>query len=76
MVFLGLNIVVFSYLFFKSGYIPKLLAGLGIISYALVFIFAITSILLPTYNMLILTIPSIFFELIIGIWLLIKGNGS
>ncbi len=73
MVFLGLNLVVFSCLFFKSGYIPKILAGFGIISYALVFIFALVSLLTPQYAMIILAVPSILFELIIGIWLLFKG---
>ena len=73
MVFLGLNLVVFSYLFFKSGYIPKILAGFGIISYAFVFIFALVSLLAPQYAMIILAVPSILFEIIIGIWLLFEG---
>ncbi|WP_273565675.1 DUF4386 domain-containing protein [Maribacter halichondriae] len=73
MVFLGLNLVVFSYLFLKSKYIPRLLAGFGIISYALVFLFALASILFPNLAVLLLAVPSILFELIIGLWLLLKG---
>jgi len=73
MVFLGLNLVLFSYLFFKSKYIPRILAGFGILSYALVFIYALLSILFPNFSALILAVPSILFELIIGIWLLFKG---
>ena len=73
MIFLGLNLVLFSYLFFKSRYIPRSLAVFGIVSYALVFLFAIVSILFPDFSGLVLTIPSILFELIIGLWLLFKG---
>ena len=36
MVFLGLDMMIFSYLFFKSKYIPRLLAGFGIFSFALI----------------------------------------
>ena len=73
MIFLGLNLVLFSYLFFKSRYIPRSLAAFGIVSYALVFVFAIVSILFPDFPGLVLAVPSILFELIIGLWLLIKG---
>ena len=73
MIFLGLNLVLFSYLFFKSRYIPRSLAVFGIVSYALVFLFAIVSILFPDFSGLVLAIPSILFELIIGLWLLFNG---
>lgn len=73
MVFLGLNLVVFSYLFLKSKYIPRVLAGFGIFSYALVFIFALASMLFPNLAVMLLAVPSILFELIIGLWLLFKG---
>ena len=73
MIFLGLNLTLFSYLFFKSNYIPRIIAGLGILSYTLVFIFAVVNILFPTIPAMILVVPSILFELIIGIWLLFKG---
>ncbi|MFC1539172.1 DUF4386 domain-containing protein [Candidatus Latescibacterota bacterium] len=72
MVFLGLNLTLFSYLFYKSKYIPRMIAGLGILSYTLVFIFAFVNILTPSFPGMILVVPSIFFELIIGIWLLFK----
>jgi hypothetical protein len=73
MVFLGPNLVIFSYLFFKSNYIPRVLAGFGILSYTLVFIYALGNILFPNLPALILAAPSILFELIIGLWLLFKG---
>ena len=73
MIFLGLNLTLFSYLFYKSGYIPKWLAGFGVFSYVLVFIFAFANILAPNFDGMTLVLPSILFELLIGIWLLFKG---
>ena len=78
MVFLGLDMMVFSYLFFKSKYIPKILAGFGVLSFALIFIHALMFILAPKYatmpiNQVIFWAPSGLFEIIIGIWLLSKG---
>jgi len=78
MVFLGLGSIVFFYLFFKSKYIPRILAGFGILSYALIFIHSLVYILAPEHaTMLIMEIicytPSCFLELIVGIWLLFKG---
>jgi hypothetical protein len=78
MVFLGLDMMVFSYLFFKSKYIPKILAGFGILSFALIFIHALMYIIAPKYaamliSQIIFYAPSGLFEIIIGIWLLSKG---
>ena len=78
MVFLGLDMMVFSYLFFKSKYIPRILAGFGILSFALIFIHALMFILAPKYatmpiNQVMFWAPSGLFEIIIGIWLLLKG---
>ncbi|MCX9009804.1 MAG: DUF4386 domain-containing protein [Candidatus Methanoperedens sp.] len=77
MLFHGLNLMIFSYLIFKSRYVPGMLAGFGIISYALVFIYALITILAPDYVILpiqiICLLPSILTELILGSWLLFKG---
>jgi len=78
MVFLGLDMMVFSYLFFKSKYIPKILSGFGILSFALILIHALMYIIAPKYAMMpisqmIFYAPSGLFEIIIGIWLLSKG---
>jgi len=78
MVFLGLDMILFSYLFFKSKYIPKILAGFGIFSFVLIFIHSLMYILVPKYaamliNQIIFYAPSGLFEIIIGIWLLLKG---
>ena len=78
MVFLGIDMMLFSYLLLVSRYIPRQLAGFGILSFALVFIHAVMYILAPTWaiipiNQIIFWVPSGVFEIIIGFWLLIKG---
>ena len=80
LVFHGLSSMVFLYIIFESKYVPGKLAGFGIISYALVFIYALILILVPdSATMLIIQIiclmPSILTELILGSWLLIIGIG-
>jgi hypothetical protein len=78
MLFLGLDMIVFSYLFFQSKYISRILAGFGIFSFALIFIHASMYIIAPEYavmqiNQIIFWAPSGLFEITIGIWLLVKG---
>jgi len=78
MIFLGIDMTIFSYLFFKSKYIPGIIAGFGILSFVLIFIHALMYILAPQYaampiNQIIFWVPSGLFEIIIGIWLLVKG---
>ena len=78
MVFLGLDMIVFTYLFLKSKFIPGVLAGFGILSFALIFTHALMFILAPEYtampvNQIIFWAPSGLFEIVIGIWLLVKG---
>lgn len=75
MVFLGMDMMLFSYLLLKSGYVPRLLAGFGILSFALIFIHALMYMLAPDYasmpiNQIIFWTPSGLFEIIIGSWLL------
>lgn len=78
MVFLGLDMMVFSYLFLKSKLIPGILASFGILSFLLIFIHASMYIVTPEYasmpiNQIIFWAPSGLFEMIIGIWLLSRG---
>ena len=78
MVFLGLDMMLFTYLFFKSEYIPRILSGFGFLSFALIFIHSLMYIIAPHYaamtvNQIIFYAPSGIFEIIIGIWLLSKG---
>jgi hypothetical protein len=78
MVFLGLDMMLFSYLFLKSKFIPGILASFGILSFALILVLSIMYIVVPQYaaipiNQIIFWFPSGIFEIIIGIWLLSKG---
>ncbi len=82
MVFLGLNFILFFYILFKSGYVPGILSAFGILSYSLILVYSLASILVPQnatvlsmvnpISMMFFT-PSILFEIAIGLWLLIKG---
>lgn len=73
-VFMGLSLMIYSFLFLKSGLIPSKLALFGIVAYVLVVIYDTTSILFPdSINLLfqiIGTSPIFIFQVLIGIWLL------
>ncbi|MFN7961878.1 MAG: DUF4386 domain-containing protein [Thermoanaerobaculia bacterium] len=75
-VFLGCGSTAFSYLWLRSGYIPKPLAALGVIGSALLAIGAFAIVVLPqlakTLSMLHM-LPLGVFEVTLGFWLLIKG---
>ncbi len=78
MVFLGLNFSVFFYVLLKSKYVPPSLAGFGLVSYVLILLYALITILLPSLAAIMPVqifcwTPSVIFELVIGIWLLAKG---
>jgi len=78
MLFLGLNFTVFLSLLYKSKYVPGVLAGFGVLSYALIFIYALLTMVLPqaAASLAVQSVcwaPSCLFELIIGIWLLTQG---
>jgi hypothetical protein len=75
-VFLGLGSAVFSYLWLKSRYIPRGLAGLGLFASLLMAIMSLVTMVFPVvwdrvgmaYMM-----PMGLYEVSLGFWLLIKG---
>lgn len=71
---LGLGSTVFSYLLFKSNYVPKLLAGWGIFS-SLLLAFGITTIVFPELRKFALPsqVPMFIYEVGLGLWFLVKG---
>jgi len=76
LIFVGLGGTVFCYLFFKSKYVPRILAAWGIFTYLSMLILSFVSILLPNHPAMIeivLYALGTFFELIFGFWLLFKG---
>jgi Domain of unknown function (DUF4386) len=73
--FLSLGTIVFCGLLYRSRYVPRVLAGLGLVSFVLLPAAAIVSLLLPQYQDLAMAgwAPAIVFEVVIGIWLLLNG---
>lgn len=76
MIFMGLGGIVFCYLFFKSKYIPRILAAWGILTYLTMLILSFVNILLPNLPKMIAIVlytPGALFEVTTGLWLLFKG---
>lgn len=75
--FFGFGSTVFCYLWFKSGYVPKILAGWGVFSSILVGISAFALIAFPDAGKTVATgyyaAPIMIFEIAMGFWLLLKG---
>jgi hypothetical protein len=72
-ILLALGSMINFYLFHISKYIPKVLAIWGIVSYTLVLIGALTSLIFSGNAYMILGSQAILFEIVIGCWLLFKG---
>ncbi len=75
-VFLGLGSTVFSYLWLRSRYIPKVLAGWGIFASLVMAIVTLGVMLFPRLGEavgLAYMAPMFFYEVGLGLWLLIKG---
>ena len=71
----ALGAILFYYLFFKSGYIPRVLSLWGLIAALLALIG--TPFVLFGYDVpMVVFIPNLPFELGIGLWLIVKGIKS
>ena len=75
--FWGLASTVCSVLWLKSKYIPKALAAYGVIASVWCVFCALAFIALPhfdkTVNASLFDVPLVLFELVLGLWLLLKG---
>jgi hypothetical protein len=75
--FWGLASTVCSYLWWKSGYIPRALAGFGVISSAWCVICAFACIVFPDFDATVnaswFDLPMVTFEMVLGFCLLLKG---
>jgi hypothetical protein len=76
--FFGLGSTLFCYLWFKSRYIPRLLAAWGILASLVPTFIPLSTIVFASLADVPLRrarsgIPIAIFELIVGLWLLIKG---
>lgn len=72
-ILLALGSIIVFYLFLKSKLIPKALSIIGIVSYSLVLIGALISLIFSGNAYMILGSQTILFEIAIGCWLLFKG---
>ena len=76
LMFIGVGGTIFCYLFYKSKYVPRFLAGWGIFTYLTMLLLSFISLLspnLPDTIKMVFYVPGGLFELIFGFWLLIKG---
>jgi hypothetical protein len=75
--FWGLGSMVCSYLWFKSGYVPRALGAFGMIASAWCVICAFAFLVFPgfetTVNAYWFDMPLVIFETAFGLWLLVKG---
>ena len=74
--FLGLGSALFSYLWFKSGYIPRWIAVWGMAASAIMAVVALIVIVYPPfYGMVTMAYmaPMGLYEIGLGLWLLIRG---
>ncbi|HSC08197.1 MAG TPA: DUF4386 domain-containing protein [Steroidobacteraceae bacterium] len=74
-ILLGLGSAIFAYLFFKSSYIPRILAGLGVFASLVLSAYAFTIIMFPKAAALQIVpmLPMGIYEVGLGLWLLFKG---
>ncbi|WP_158545090.1 DUF4386 domain-containing protein [Dyella monticola] len=74
LIFLSLGCVVFSWLFLKSRYTPRLLAGFGLLSYAVMLAGTMVTIVWPTNPVGVnFDTPAGLYEMVVGLWLLLRG---
>ena len=77
LVFAGLRSTAFCYLWFKSGFIPRALAGWGVFSSFLLATCTFAFIIFPELAKVVTVNyyggPIFVFELTMGFWLLLKG---
>ncbi len=75
-VFFALGSTLFGYLWFKSGYIPRVLSALGIAASVAVGAVTLINLVVPNFESAVgpaYWIPIALFEVVLGFWLLIRG---
>lgn len=77
LIFFGLGSTVFSYLLFKSDYIPRILAVWGIFASLVILIGTFSVLILPNDAGIIYQYisgpPMLLYEFVVGFWLLFKS---
>jgi len=78
-ILLGLGSAIFAYLLFKSGYVPRWLAGLGIVGSLLLTFGTLAIIMFPAFGGgmgMAYMLPMGLYEVGLGLWLVTKGIGE
>lgn len=72
---LGLGSAVFAYLLLRSGYVPRVLAGGGVVASLLLALYSLGVVLSPaTTDFFYLAMgPMFLYEVSLGLWLLVRG---
>jgi hypothetical protein len=70
----GLGVLIFNYLLYQSKLIPRWLSGWGLVGGAL--IFAMGLFRMFGYSVVFLAIPIVLNEMILAVWLILKGFNS
>lgn len=73
MVFIGVGSIIFLHLFYQSRFIPRWLSIFGIIAFAFVALESLVVLLYPMQDWVFPGLAAILFEIVIGLWLMIKG---
>ncbi len=76
LILIGMGGTLFCYLFYTSRYVPRVLAIWGILTYMTMLILSFVSILTPDLSesvKIAFYAPGGLFEIIFGLWLLIRG---
>ncbi len=75
-ILLGFGSAIFAWLFLKSGYVPKIIAGWGIFASLILALVTLAAIVFPELRAtlgLTFMMPMFVYEVGLGLWLLIKG---
>ena len=76
LIYIGMGGTVYCYLFFRSGYVPKILAAWGMVTYVSMLVVSFLGILssdLPESVRMAFYAPGGLFEIVFGLWLLLRG---
>lgn len=73
MVLIGVGSILFLHLFYQSRYIPRWLSVFGIVAFAFVALESLIILLFPMQPWAFPGAAAILFEIVIGLWLMIKG---
>jgi hypothetical protein len=79
LLFMGLGATLFFVLFWRSRLVPRVLAGLGLLTYVAMIAITVVSLLVPGLSegtKMLVYAPGGVFELAFGVWLLVRGVRS